>query len=50
MEEATLDPFKKVGDDDSGKKLLHNHLKKIIKICGGVQKIHANFYFPKHLN
>jgi len=39
MEEAALDPFKKAGDDDSGKKLLRNHLKKIIKICVAVQKL-----------
>jgi len=50
MEEEALDLFKKAVDDDSEKQLLRIHLKKIVKICGVVQKIHANFYFPKHLN
>ena len=49
MEEAALDPFKKAGDDDSGKKLLRNHFKKIVKICGGVPKIHVHFHFAEHL-
>lgn len=50
MEEEALDLFKKAVDDDSAKQLLRNHLMKIVKICGGVHKIHVNFYFPKHLN
>lgn len=50
MEADAFDLFKKAVDDDSDKKLLHNRLKKIVKICGGVQKIHANFSFPKHIN
>ena len=45
-----LDPFKKAVDDDIEKQLLRNHLKKIVKISGGVPKIHVNFHFQEHLD